>query len=64
MLWSIPLNNFARRMPPSGMLSRVAPVRKDISEESRFLQEPHGVTPQKTAFFIVTAVKNSNLKLH
>jgi hypothetical protein len=27
-----------------------------------FLQEPHGVTCQKTAFFIVTAVKTSNLK--
>jgi hypothetical protein len=28
---------------------------------SRFLQEPHGVTFQKTAFFIVTAVKTPNL---
>jgi hypothetical protein len=27
----------------------------------RFLQEPHGVTSQKTPFFIVTAVKTSNL---
>jgi hypothetical protein len=27
----------------------------------RFLQEPHGVTSQKTALFIVTAVKTSNL---
>jgi hypothetical protein len=27
----------------------------------RFLQEPHGVTIQKTPFFIVTAVKTSNL---
>jgi hypothetical protein len=26
-----------------------------------FLQKPHGVTSQKTAFFIVTAVKTSNL---
>jgi hypothetical protein len=25
------------------------------------LQEPHGVTTQKTPFFIVTAVKTSNL---
>jgi hypothetical protein len=25
------------------------------------VQEPHGVTSQKTAFFIVTAVKTSNL---
>jgi hypothetical protein len=27
----------------------------------RFLQEPHGVASQKMAFFIVTAVKTSNL---
>jgi hypothetical protein len=30
---------------------------------SGFLQEPHGVTTQKTPFFIVTAVKTSNLTL-
>jgi hypothetical protein len=29
--------------------------------KGRFLQEPHGVTTQKTPFFIVTAVKTSNL---
>jgi hypothetical protein len=29
----------------------------------RFLQEPHGVTTQKTPFFIVTAVKTSNLTI-
>jgi hypothetical protein len=28
---------------------------------SWFLQEPHGLTSQKTPFFIVTAVKTSNL---
>jgi hypothetical protein len=27
----------------------------------RFLKEPHGVTSNKTPFFIVTAVKPSNL---
>jgi hypothetical protein len=31
------------------------------SSECRLLQEPHGVTSQRTAFFIVTAVKTSNL---
>jgi hypothetical protein len=36
------------------MKGRVPPKR-------RFLQEPHGVTSQKTPFFIVTAVKTSNL---
>jgi hypothetical protein len=31
----------------------------------RFLQEPHGPTSQKTEFFVVTAVKTSNLtRLH
>jgi hypothetical protein len=41
------------RMVSFGMLGRVALVR--------FLQEPHAVTSQKTPFFIVTAVKTSNL---
>jgi hypothetical protein len=31
------------------------------SKKRRFLQEPHGVTSQKTPFFTVTAVKTSNL---
>jgi hypothetical protein len=31
------------------------------SSETRFLQDPHGLTSQKTPFFIVTAVKTSNL---
>jgi hypothetical protein len=33
------------------------------SSERRFLLEPHGVTTQKTPFFIVTAVKTSNLTI-
>jgi hypothetical protein len=32
-----------------------------VPSKRRFLQEPHGVTSQKTPFFIVTAVKTSNL---
>jgi hypothetical protein len=32
-----------------------------IPPKNRSLQEPHGVTSQKTEFFIVTAVKTSNL---
>jgi hypothetical protein len=31
------------------------------SSETSVLKEPHGVTSQKTALFIVTAVKTSNL---
>jgi hypothetical protein len=34
-------------------------LRRNTMRE--FLQEPHGVTSQKTAFFIVTSVKTSNL---
>jgi hypothetical protein len=30
--------------------------------KKRYSQEPHGVTSQKTPFFIVTTVKTSNLK--
>jgi hypothetical protein len=32
-----------------------------ISPKRLFLKEPHGVTSQKTAFFMVTAAKTSNL---
>jgi hypothetical protein len=39
----------------------VALVRTDVPPKCRFLQEPHVVTSQKMAFFIVTAVKASNL---
>jgi hypothetical protein len=31
------------------------------SSETSILKEPHGVTSTKTAFFLVTAVKTSNL---
>jgi hypothetical protein len=33
----------------------------DFPPKRWFLQEPHGITSQKTPFFIVTAVKTSNL---
>jgi hypothetical protein len=32
-----------------------------VTTKHRFLQEPHGVTSQKTPFFIVTDMKTSNL---
>jgi hypothetical protein len=31
-----------------------------VPPKRRFLQEPHGVTSQKTPFFIVTSVNTSN----
>jgi hypothetical protein len=34
-----------------------------VTAKRRFLQEPHGVTSQKTPFFIVTAVETSNLSV-
>jgi hypothetical protein len=34
---------------------------QEVSPKRRFLQEPHGVTSQRTAFLIATAVKTSNL---
>jgi hypothetical protein len=35
--------------------------RQYVPPKRPFFHEPHGVTSQKTAFFIVTAVKTSNL---
>jgi hypothetical protein len=49
------------RMAFPGMLRRVAVVRTDIHPKRRFLQQPYDVTSQKTAFFVVTVVKTSNL---
>jgi hypothetical protein len=50
------------------MIRCVALVRTDVSEELRAsiirvtrIAEPHGATSQRTPFFIVTAVKTSNL---
>jgi hypothetical protein len=51
------------RILSSGKLRDVALVRMDIPRKSRFLQEPHSVTFQKMASFIVTTVKTSNLIL-
>jgi hypothetical protein len=38
--------------------------RRYVPPKRRFLQGPHSVTSQKTVFFIVTAVKASNLTLN
>jgi hypothetical protein len=52
------------RVTRIGELGTTLPVtsnRSTLRRNSRFLKEPHGVTSPKTAFFIVTAVKISNL---
>jgi hypothetical protein len=46
---------------PSGMLCHVALVRANIPLKRQFLQEPRGITSQKMAFFMVTAVRTSDL---
>jgi hypothetical protein len=38
-------------------------VRSYVLPKCRFLQEPYGVTSQTTPFFIVTAVKTSNMTI-
>jgi hypothetical protein len=54
-------NKIMLRMPSSGTLGRVALLRTDVLPKRWFLQEPHGLISLKTAFFIVTAMKTSNL---
>jgi hypothetical protein len=49
------------RMSYYGILHRVAIVK--YRSFGRFLQEPHGVTSQKTAFFIGKEAKTSSLTL-
>jgi hypothetical protein len=41
----------------------VALVRTDVSEELRFLQEPHGVTSQQVAFFVKVKVKSKTISV-
>jgi hypothetical protein len=42
-------------------VTRIDELETAVPPKHRFLQEPHGITSQKTPFFIVTAVKTSNL---
>jgi hypothetical protein len=49
----------AKVVPSSLILSTLIVVI--LPPKRRFLQDPQGVTCQKTLFFIVTAVKTSNL---
>jgi hypothetical protein len=46
---------------PSSLILVTLRMEAIRSSETRLLQEPHGVTSQKTALFIVSAVKTSSL---
>jgi hypothetical protein len=51
-----------RRTPQQKTYRTVQNLNEALENSNiRFLQEPHGVTTQKTPFFIVTAMKTSNL---
>jgi hypothetical protein len=49
-------------VPSSPILVTLVKETLSSSPKRQFLQEPHGVTFQKTPFFIVTAVKTSNFR--
>jgi hypothetical protein len=49
------------RVTRIGDLGTTLAVTSNLRTLQRFFQEPHGLTSQKTPFFIVTAVKASNL---
>jgi hypothetical protein len=49
------------RVTRIGELGTTLAVTRNRPPKLRFLQEPHGLTSQKTPFFIVTAMKTSNL---
>jgi hypothetical protein len=58
-----------RRLLVAACVVPSSPIRVTLMKEAQvppkrqFLQEPHGVTLQKTPFFRVTAVKTSNLTI-
>jgi hypothetical protein len=52
-----------QRMPSSGMWRRIDLVLTDVPSKRRFTHDLHSATSQKTAFFIVTVMKTSNLTI-
>jgi hypothetical protein len=58
------MHRFTANVVPSSPILVTLMMEALSSPKRRFLQEPHGVTSQKTPFFIVTAVKTSNLTLY
>jgi hypothetical protein len=47
--------------PSSGQKNPQARNQRYVPPKRRFTQDLHGTTSQKTAFFVVTAVKTTNL---
>jgi hypothetical protein len=52
--------NIAKVVPSSPIFVNFM-MERYVTMKHRFLQEPHRITSQKTATFIVTAVKTSDL---
>jgi hypothetical protein len=50
-------------MQSSGTLRNVALVRTDIPPKRLFLQKPHDVTSQETAFFTVMCLVSGSIQL-
>jgi hypothetical protein len=50
------------RFPSSEMLRRVALVRIDVPLRRRFLQETHGLTSSKMAFFLLSHCSKKRLR--
>jgi hypothetical protein len=48
------------KVAPTSLILVTLMMEAICSSETSVLTEPHGVTPQKTTFFIVSAVKTSN----
>jgi hypothetical protein len=60
VIWMIYKSYRANVVPSSPILVTLM-MERYVPPKRNFLQEAHGVASQKTAFFIVTAVKTSNL---
>jgi hypothetical protein len=54
-------NRRTANIVPSSLILVTLIMEALRSSKSLFLQEPHGLTSQKTTFFILTAVTTSNL---
>jgi hypothetical protein len=56
IFWDVTQQMFHRNAAYFGLVLSTQWWRRYIPQKHQFLQEPHGVTPQKTAFFIVISI--------